>query len=184
MVIDELRPAWSSCRAEADHPLFNRVASAWADDPAGEPATGVALDVALIHIASMSNLFAALGWYLIDLLAHPEEAARVRAATGTWPKLRLESIRLAQRSIMARYVLAPVVLDVGPARHEVSAGATVATLLPLTNASAPRASTAGTRTTGAGGGWPMARGSTPSSWSPPSDTGGTPARPSPSRCRP
>ena len=122
---------------EADHPLFARVASAWADAPAGEAATGVALDVALIHIASMSNLFAAVGWYLIDLLAHPEEAARVRAGDHARAEAgALESIRLAQRSIMARYVLAPVELDVGGTRHEVSAGATVATLLPLTNASA------------------------------------------------
>ena len=48
----------------------------------------------------------------------------------------LESIRLAQRSIMARYVIAPVTLDVGTTRHDVATGVTIATLLPLTNASA------------------------------------------------
>ena len=48
----------------------------------------------------------------------------------------LESIRLAQRSIMARYALEPVTLDVGATRHEVAAGVTIATLLPLTNTSA------------------------------------------------
>ncbi len=122
---------------ESDHPLFTRVAAAWVDEPVGISAVGVARDVALIHIASMSNLFAALGWNLIDLLSHPEEAAQVRTGDRKLAEAcALESIRLAQRSIMARYVLEPVVLDVGVARHEVAAGATIATLLPLTNTSA------------------------------------------------
>ena len=85
----------------------------------------------------MSNLFSAVGWCLIDLLAHPEEADRVRAGDRSRAEAcALESIRLAQRSIMARYVLEPVTLDVGGISHEVVAGATIATLLPLTNASA------------------------------------------------
>ena len=92
--------------------------------------------MALIHVASMSNLFAALGWALVDLLAHPVEAARVVAGDRGWAEAcALESIRLAQRSIMARYVLAPVTLDVGDAAYEVAPGTTVATLLPLTNIS-------------------------------------------------
>ena len=122
---------------EPDHPLFTRVAAAWADEPSETAGVGTALDVALIHIASMSNLFAALGWYLVDLLSHPDEAERVRAGDRRLAEAgALESIRLAQRSIMARYVLEPVTMDVGNARHEVAAGATVATLLPLTNTSA------------------------------------------------
>ena len=122
---------------ESDHSLFARVAAAWDDEPVEDARVGVARDVALIHIASMSNLFAALGWSLIDLLTHPDEAHRVRG--GDQPLAEacaLESIRLAQRSIMARYVVAPVTLDVGRTRHEVASGVTVATLLPLTNASA------------------------------------------------
>ena len=77
--------------------------------PADEGAArGVALDVALVHVASMSNLFAALGWMLIDLLGHPDELARVRAGDRARAEVcALESTRLAQRSIMARYVLAP-----------------------------------------------------------------------------
>ncbi len=124
---------------EADHPLFARVVAAWADQPPSEAASGVAGDVALIHIASMSNLFAALGWALVDLLAHPLEASRVEAGDrGRAEVCALESIRLAQRSIMARYVLSPISFDVGDAVLEVSPGTTVATLLPLTNAaSAP-----------------------------------------------
>jgi cytochrome P450 len=43
---------------------------------------------------------------------------------------------MAQRSIMSRYVVKPVELDVGGAVHAVPPGVTVATLLPLTNTSA------------------------------------------------
>ena len=122
---------------EAEHPLFARVAAAWADEPAEDSMVGVARDVALIHIASMSNLFAAMGWGLIDLLSHPDEAERVRAGNQALAEAcALESIRLAQRSIMARYVLAPVRLNVGITQHDIAAGVTVATLLPLTNTSA------------------------------------------------
>ena len=93
-------------------------------------------DVALIHVASMSNLFAALGWALVDLLAHPDAAARVVAGDRAWAEAcTLESIRLAQRSIMSRYVLSPVNLDVGDAVFEIPPATTVATLLPLTNTS-------------------------------------------------
>jgi cytochrome P450 len=122
---------------EADHALFARVAAAWADQPVDERARGVALDVALVHVASMSNLFAALGWMVIDLLTHPDEVERVRAGDRARAEVcALESTRLAQRSIMARYVVKPVTFDVGDVVHEVAAGATIATLLPLTNTSA------------------------------------------------
>ena len=123
--------------AEMQHPLFARIASAWSDESTERRRVGLGLDLALIHIASMSNLFAALGWALIDLLAHPGPAGRVRDGDrGLAEACALESIRLAQRSIMARYVLKPMSLDVGPCIHEVPPGVTVATLLPLTNSSA------------------------------------------------
>ena len=97
----------------------------------------MASDVALIHVASMSNLFAVLGWMLIDLLTHPDELARVRAGDRARAEVcTLESTRLAQRSIMARHVVMPVTIDVGESFHEVGVGATIATLLPLTNTSA------------------------------------------------
>ena len=138
VVLDELgRSLEELPGGEADHPLFARLASAWADEPDEAGRVGVALDAALIHIASMSNLFAALGWYLVDLVAHPDAAAQVRAGDAKLAETcALESIRLAQRSIMARYALEPVTLDVGATRHEVAAGVTIATLLPLTNTSA------------------------------------------------
>jgi cytochrome P450 len=121
---------------QSEHPLFVRIADQWHGAPPDQRAAGVALDVALIHIASMSNLFAALGWALVDLLDHPEELERVRSGDRSLAETcSLESTRLAQRSIMARYVTEPVALDTGDAVHHVDRGVTIATLLPLTNTS-------------------------------------------------
>lgn len=118
-------------------PLLERVAASWADEDDAVRRRGIALDVVLVHVASMSNLHAALGWALVDLLEHPDELARVRAGdTAHTQRCALESTRLAQRSIMARSVLAPVRLDVGDAVYDVPPGWTIATLLPLLNTSA------------------------------------------------
>ena len=119
------------------HTLFGRVVGAWADAEPAEAATGICLDVTLIHVASMSNLFAALGWHLVDLMEHPVEAEQVRAGNvGLAETCALESTRMAQRSIMARFTLAPVTVDVEAGPLQVPSGMTVATLLPLTNRSA------------------------------------------------
>ena len=123
--------------SEADHPLFARLAGKWMDEPGTTAARGLSFDIALIHVASMSNLFAALGWYLVDLITHPDEGARIRSGDLRLAEAcALESIRMAQRSIVSRFVVEPVTLEVGDARYEVSSGVTVATLLPLTNKSA------------------------------------------------
>lgn len=80
----------------------------------------------------MSNLAAALGWALVDLLEHPAYVPRVRAADEDLARrCALESTRLAQRSIMTRAVLAPVCIDTGDVTYEVPPGWMVATLLPL-----------------------------------------------------
>ena len=121
----------------ADNPLFVRIANEWAAEPDAERRRGVALDIALIHVASMSNLAAALGWVLVDLIGHPEERIRVAAGdVALAEQCALESTRLAQRSIMPRYVLAEVEFEVENATYRVAPGTTIATLLPLTNTSA------------------------------------------------
>ena len=121
----------------ADNPLFVRIANEWAASPGAERRRGVALDVALIHIASMSNLAAALGWVLVDLIGHPAERIRVAAGdVALAEQCALESTRLAQRSIMPRYVLAEVEFAVDDVTYSVAPGTTIATLLPLTNNSA------------------------------------------------
>jgi cytochrome P450 len=119
-----------------DQGLFRRIVDAWSVEADGIRMRGIALDVALIHIASMSNLAAALGWALVDLLEHPAHLAAVVAGDpGLAQRCALESIRLAQRSIMSRAVLSPVVLDTGEISYEVPPGWTISTLLPLLNTS-------------------------------------------------
>jgi cytochrome P450 len=119
-----------------DQTLFDRIVDAWHGELGDNRIRGIALDVALIHIASMSNLAAALGWALVDLLEHPAQLAQVVAGDEDLAqRCALESTRLAQRSIMSRAVLSPVVLDTGEVSYEVPSGWTVATLLPLLNTS-------------------------------------------------
>jgi cytochrome P450 len=119
-----------------DQGLFGRIADAWAAEESSVRLRGIALDVALIHIASMSNLAAALGWALVDLLEHPAHLARVRLGDNDFAqRCALESTRLAQRSIMTRAVLSPVEFDTGEVAYQVPPGWTIATLLPLLNTS-------------------------------------------------
>ncbi len=119
-----------------DTALFGRIVEAWSSESGTDRIRGIGLDVALIHIASMSNLMAALGWAMVDLLEHPAELDAVVAGDGELAqRCALESTRLAQRSIMSRTVLAPVDLDTGDVTYRVPAHWTIATLLPLLNTS-------------------------------------------------
>jgi cytochrome P450 len=120
-----------------DHELFGRIVDAWSERTQQARLHGIAFDVALIHIASMSNLAAALGWALVDLLEHPAQQERIRLGDKAFAQsCALESTRIAQRSIMSRSVLAPVALDTGAITYRVPPGWTIATLLPLLNTSA------------------------------------------------
>jgi cytochrome P450 len=113
-----------------DQALFGRIVDGWSTEPRSARLRGIALDIALIHIASMSNLAAALGWALVDLLEHPAQLARVRSGdTDFAQRCALESTRLAQRSIMTRTVLSTVHFDTGDVAYEVPPGWTIATLL-------------------------------------------------------
>ena len=119
------------------HGLFARIADAWDEEPADVRRRGVAHDVALIHVASMSNLAAALGWALVDLLAHPAALDAVLAGDRDLAeRCALESTRLAQRSIMSRAVMTEVRFDDGSTTYTLPPGTTVATLLPLLNTTA------------------------------------------------
>jgi len=117
--------------------LFDDIIGRWSDSTGNERRVGIARDVTLVHIASMSNLFAALGWMIVDLLAHPDLLERVREGDASLAeRCALESTRLAQRSIMMRAVLAPVEVADESATYTVGPGAVVATFLPLTNTTA------------------------------------------------
>src|SRR5439155_382587 len=75
---------------------------------------GIAGDVVLLPLASMSNLFAAIGWTLVHLLQRPAALARVVAGDDAFLHCAAqESIRLAQRSIMLRAALTTVQVDDG-----------------------------------------------------------------------
>ena len=143
--LDDVADVVAQAVRQADSPgaddggLFDRIVAAWATEPVPVRDRGVAMDVALIHIASMSNLMAALGWAVVDLMGHPGHARLVAAGdAGLARRCALESIRLAQRSIMARTVVRPVAFDTGAVVVDVPAGWTIATLLPLLNTSAAR----------------------------------------------
>jgi cytochrome P450 len=130
-------------RRDADPPaapeLFDEIIDRWSDEPGSTREIGIARDVALVHIASMSNLFAALGWMLVDLLERPHLLDRIRAGDRDLAeRCALESTRLAQRSIMMRSVLTPVEVADEDTVYHVAPGAVVATFLPLTNTSAAR----------------------------------------------
>jgi cytochrome P450 len=128
-------------RRDAEPPdepeLFDEIIGRWSDLPEPARTTGIARDVVLVHIASMSNLFAALGWMLVDLLQRPDLLERVRNGdTELTERCALESIRCAQRSIMMRAVLAPVDVADEQRSYRVSPGGVIATFLPLLNTSA------------------------------------------------
>ncbi len=117
--------------------LFARIVARWDGEPDDVRTVGIARDVILVHIGSMSNLFAAAGWMLAQLATHPDVLTRVRAGeAGLLERCALESTRLGQRSIMLRAVLTPTTITDEHHTYAVPAGAQIATLLPLTNTSA------------------------------------------------
>jgi len=119
--------------------LFTRVMENWSDVDEPARTTGIARDVILVHLASMSNMFAASGWILAQLVLHSDVLARVRdGEPGLLERCALESTRLGQRSVMLRAVLTPTDVHDGRHTYRVSSPAQIATLLPLTNTTAAR----------------------------------------------
>lgn len=117
--------------------MFATIVGRWADAAPDIRIAGIARDVALVHLGSMSNLFAAVGWAVIDMAEHPAVCAAVRDGDRELAeRAALESIRIAQRSIMLREVLQPTTLTVDGVAYELQPGVQVATLLPLTNTTA------------------------------------------------
>lgn len=116
-------------------------------------ARAVAAEVMILHLASLSNLYAALAWTLAELLTRPalreqvtEECMSIRsgeittAALAGLPTLdacAYEAIRVAQRSLTLRRVLQPCVLDDGRRRYTLQPGVLLATMLSVTNRDGP-----------------------------------------------
>jgi cytochrome P450 len=95
----------------------------------------VARDVMILHLASLSNLYAAMGWTLVNLLLSPPHlaAAEDEHAGPFVEQCAEESIRLAQRSITLRKVMRECSIDDGAVQHRVSPGVFIATMLSVTN---------------------------------------------------
>ncbi len=97
----------------------------------------VARDVIVLHLGSQSNLFAALAWTLVRLLAAPEDLSAVRAGDEAMlERYAYESIRVAQRSITMRQVLRPLDFDAGESSFHLTPGILITTMLSVTNTTA------------------------------------------------
>jgi cytochrome P450 len=117
--------------------FLDQIHESFADLPPGEREVATARDIILIHSGAQSNLYAALAWTLIDLIAHPDLLARVRAGDDVLlDQCANESIRLAQRSITLREVLRPLQLDAEGGPYRLERGTFVTTMLSATNRSA------------------------------------------------
>ena len=125
-------------RAGGDNGFLGEIASRWSDVGEAEQVRGVTGDVVLLHVATMTNLFAALGWTICLVLLDPAVHARVEAGAdrGLLDRCALEAVRIGQRSIMMRSVLQPCEIDDGRTTYRLPPGVLLATMLPLTNTTA------------------------------------------------
>jgi cytochrome P450 len=111
------------------------IAEAWEGEP--DASVGIARDLVLIHLGSLSNLYAALSWTLVNLLQRPALLEQVRAGDDVLlEQCANESIRMAQRSITLREVLRPVEIPYGYSTVTVPPGAFLTTMLSVTNTTA------------------------------------------------
>jgi cytochrome P450 len=110
-------------RTDREVSFLDDIAARWSD--VADPAAGITGDVVLLHIATMTNLFAALAWSLALVLLSPTADPPEQCA--------IEAIRLGQRSLMSREVLRPIRFSDGNGEYELSRGVHIATMLPVTN---------------------------------------------------
>jgi cytochrome P450 len=124
-------------RGVVEHDFLEQLVASYSDLPPDEQLIGAARDVIMLHVGAQSNLHAALAWTLVRLLEHPELLARVRAGDDELlERCANEAIRMAQRSITLREVLAPVEIGDGARSYRVGTGAFITTMLSVTNTTA------------------------------------------------
>ena len=117
--------------------LFERIRAVWQDEPSPAREIGIARDVVLVHMGSMSNLFAANAWTLIHLLDRPELLDRIRAGDqALLVRSAHETIRLRQRSIVLRRTLEDFEFNDGERTYRIEAGVFLATTMAVTNTTA------------------------------------------------
>ncbi len=119
--------------------MLESLHEAYADAPERERDALVARDIVILHLASQSNLYAALSWTLVNLLLRPSLFAAVRDADDPTllEQCAHESIRVAQRSITLRKVVQPCDVHDGDSTWRVDPGVFVATMLSVNNSAFP-----------------------------------------------
>jgi cytochrome P450 len=117
--------------------FLQQIIGSYADLPPAEQAVGAARDVIVIHMGSQSNLYAALAWTMVNLVQRPELLARVRDGDDTLlEQCANESIRMAQRSITLRQVLAPIDVTSDGTTYRLEPGVLLTTMLSNHNTTA------------------------------------------------
>jgi len=120
-----------------DDGFLPEIAARWSDTGEPERTRGIARDVVLLHVATMTNLFAALGWTLALPALHPDVLARVRSGDAAQlERCALEAVRIGQCSVILRTVMRDIEIDDGRVRYRLGPGAPLATMLALTNTTA------------------------------------------------
>ena len=116
--------------------FLTQILDSYGDLAPDERAIAAARDVIVIHMGSQSNLYAALAWTLVNLVRRPELLERVRDGDDVLlDQCANESIRMAQRSITMRQVLAPIEVDTGERAYRLSPGVLLTTMLSCHNTS-------------------------------------------------
>lgn len=147
-----LREIWAAReqRGDAGQDMLATLHAQYAALPERERMPAVARDVMILHLASLTNLYAALAWTQVNLLTRPsllEQARRECEALAAKPERGLaelgeletieavahESIRVAQRSITLRRIVEPCELDDGKQVYVLQPGVLLATMLSVTN---------------------------------------------------
>lgn len=113
--------------------FLGRIADRWADVAEPDHSIGVARDVVLLHVATLTNLVAAIGWTIVRGVLDGDDSIR-DSDRASLDRRSLVAIEAAQRSIMMRTALRPIEVDDGEQVHTVERGTIVATMVPITNA--------------------------------------------------
>ncbi len=130
----EIRKRTTSLNQSESSDLFDRICANWADTRSPELEIGIARDVVLVHMGSMSNLFAANAWTFIHLIDRPELLDSIRSGDDALLVNSIhESIRLRQRSIVLRRALHDFEFSDGIRSYSIKSGVFLATTMALTN---------------------------------------------------
>ena len=112
--------------------FLREIATRWDDTSEPQRTQGIARDVALLHVATMTNLFAALGWTIALLVTHPDAVARVRAGDAAYTeRAALEAVRIGQCSVILRTVMRDIEIPDGTTTYSLTSGVTLGTMLAL-----------------------------------------------------